>query len=252
MEDVPVLIVGGGPVGLTASILLSQAGCALAAGRASPRHGHSSEGARHQRAQHGDVPPMRRRGGHPQGRPAARTRRLHRLGAHAWPARRSSAGCRGVPAAERRREPRAQLPVRPGRPRAGAARLCRAAGGRRAPLQHRGHSLRAGRCSRSPPRSSTARAARQAGQGTVRHRRRRRAEQSADSWACAWWARRTSTTASTSCSTPISGRGRLHRPAALYFIEHPQLRGTFLTINGIDRWGFLVNSLAGLRLQGQP
>jgi putative polyketide hydroxylase len=34
------------------------------------------------------------------------------------------------------------------------------------------------------------------------------------------------------------------RPAALYFIEHPQLRGTFLTINGIDRWGFLVNGLA--------
>src|SRR6202011_2025861 len=34
------------------------------------------------------------------------------------------------------------------------------------------------------------------------------------------------------------------RPAALYFIEHPQMRGTFLTINGIDRWGFLVNSLA--------
>jgi putative polyketide hydroxylase len=35
-----------------------------------------------------------------------------------------------------------------------------------------------------------------------------------------------------------------HRPAALYFIENPQLRATFLTINGIDRWGFLVNSLA--------
>ena len=34
------------------------------------------------------------------------------------------------------------------------------------------------------------------------------------------------------------------RPAALYFIEQPRLRGTFLTINGIDRWGFLVNSLA--------
>jgi putative polyketide hydroxylase len=34
------------------------------------------------------------------------------------------------------------------------------------------------------------------------------------------------------------------RPAALYFIEHPKMRGTFLTINGIDRWGFLVNSLA--------
>jgi 2-polyprenyl-6-methoxyphenol hydroxylase-like FAD-dependent oxidoreductase len=35
-----------------------------------------------------------------------------------------------------------------------------------------------------------------------------------------------------------------HRPAALYFIENPAMRGTFLTINGIDRWGFLVNSLA--------
>lgn len=34
------------------------------------------------------------------------------------------------------------------------------------------------------------------------------------------------------------------RPAALYFIEHPKMRATFLTINGIDRWGFLVNSLA--------
>jgi 2-polyprenyl-6-methoxyphenol hydroxylase-like FAD-dependent oxidoreductase len=34
-----------------------------------------------------------------------------------------------------------------------------------------------------------------------------------------------------------------HRPSALYFIENDQLRGTFLTINAIDRWGFLVNSL---------
>ena len=39
------------------------------------------------------------------------------------------------------------------------------------------------------------------------------------------------------------------RPAALYFIENPEVRGTFLTINGRDRWGFLVNSLKaqGLR-----
>jgi 2-polyprenyl-6-methoxyphenol hydroxylase-like FAD-dependent oxidoreductase len=35
-----------------------------------------------------------------------------------------------------------------------------------------------------------------------------------------------------------------HRPAALYFVENPKLRATFLTINGIDRWGFLVNSLS--------
>lgn len=33
------------------------------------------------------------------------------------------------------------------------------------------------------------------------------------------------------------------RPAALYFIENEELRGTFLTINAHDRWGFLVNSL---------
>ncbi len=37
------------------------------------------------------------------------------------------------------------------------------------------------------------------------------------------------------------------RPAALYFIENDRLRGTFLTINAHDRWGFLVNSL---RAQG--
>ena len=34
------------------------------------------------------------------------------------------------------------------------------------------------------------------------------------------------------------------RPAALYLIEQPNLRGTFLTINGSDRWGFLVTSLS--------
>ncbi len=33
-----------------------------------------------------------------------------------------------------------------------------------------------------------------------------------------------------------------HRPAALYFVEQPELRGTFLTINGTDRWGFLIYS----------
>ena len=29
-----------------------------------------------------------------------------------------------------------------------------------------------------------------------------------------------------------------HRPAALYFVEQDELRATFLTINGRDRWGF--------------
>jgi 2-polyprenyl-6-methoxyphenol hydroxylase-like FAD-dependent oxidoreductase len=33
-----------------------------------------------------------------------------------------------------------------------------------------------------------------------------------------------------------------HRPAALYFVEQEELRATFLTINGRDRWGFLIHS----------
>ncbi|TWT13847.1 FAD-dependent monooxygenase [Reyranella sp. CPCC 100927] len=33
------------------------------------------------------------------------------------------------------------------------------------------------------------------------------------------------------------------RPAALYFVHNPDFRATFLTINGIDRWGFIVNSI---------
>jgi len=32
------------------------------------------------------------------------------------------------------------------------------------------------------------------------------------------------------------------RPAALYFVELEDLRATFLTINGRDRWGFLIHS----------
>jgi putative polyketide hydroxylase len=35
-----------------------------------------------------------------------------------------------------------------------------------------------------------------------------------------------------------------HRPSALYFIENDRIRGTFLTINAHDRWGFLINALS--------
>jgi putative polyketide hydroxylase len=35
-----------------------------------------------------------------------------------------------------------------------------------------------------------------------------------------------------------------HRPSALYFIENDRIRGTFLTINASDRWGFLINALS--------
>lgn len=34
-----------------------------------------------------------------------------------------------------------------------------------------------------------------------------------------------------------------HRPAALYFVEQPDLRATFLTINAHDRWSFLIHSI---------
>jgi 2-polyprenyl-6-methoxyphenol hydroxylase-like FAD-dependent oxidoreductase len=39
-----------------------------------------------------------------------------------------------------------------------------------------------------------------------------------------------------------------HRPSALYFVEQPGLKATFMTINGTDRWGFLVNSLSAYGL----
>lgn len=35
----------------------------------------------------------------------------------------------------------------------------------------------------------------------------------------------------------------VHRPASLYYVEQPTLRGTFLTIDGGTRWGFLIHSL---------
>ena len=34
------------------------------------------------------------------------------------------------------------------------------------------------------------------------------------------------------------------RPAALYFVEQSDLRATFLTINAHDRWGFLIHSMS--------
>jgi hypothetical protein len=34
------------------------------------------------------------------------------------------------------------------------------------------------------------------------------------------------------------------RPAALYFVEQPTVRATFLTINAHDRWGFLIHSMS--------
>ena len=41
------------------------------------------------------------------------------------------------------------------------------------------------------------------------------------------------------------------RPAALYFVDNPAVGGTFLTINGRDRWGLLANDLARCGRKGE-
>jgi len=42
-----------------------------------------------------------------------------------------------------------------------------------------------------------------------------------------------------------------HRPSALYFIENEKVRGTFLTINAKDRWGFLVSAMGAFGYTAQ-
>jgi putative polyketide hydroxylase len=42
-----------------------------------------------------------------------------------------------------------------------------------------------------------------------------------------------------------------HRPAALYFIENDKIRGTFLTINARDRWGFLISAMGAFGITAQ-
>ena len=188
---------------------------------------------------------MRRRGRHPQGRPAAGTRRLHRLGAHAGRRGDRTPGALALRPAERRRQPRAQLPVRPGRPRAGAAGLCRATGGGELRFSTEVTACEQDDKGVTATLVDRASGSEAAGARPVRHRRRRRPEHHPQAARRAdARARRMSTRASTSCFNADLRPWTAARPAALYFIEHPQMRGTFLTINGIDRWGFLVNSLA--------
>jgi 2-polyprenyl-6-methoxyphenol hydroxylase-like FAD-dependent oxidoreductase len=42
-----------------------------------------------------------------------------------------------------------------------------------------------------------------------------------------------------------------HRPAGLYFIENDRIRGSFLTINGRDRWGFLISAMGAFGYTAQ-
>ena len=200
MEEVPVLIIGGGPVGLTASILLSQAGVrSLLVERHPGTAIHPKARGINARSmemyrQCGVEAAIR------QGRPASGTRRLHRLGTHAGRRGDRTPGAVALRRAERGRQSRAQLPVRPGRPRTGAAGLCRAPGRRSSPFRHRSHRLRAGRYRRHRHARGSRERHAGTGQGPIRDRRRRRPEhhppaaRRADASA-----RRTSTTASTSC-----------------------------------------------------
>ena len=124
MEDVPVLIVGGGPVGLTASILLSQVGVrSLLAERHPGTAVHPKSRGINARTmemyrQLGVEAAIRKAGLPPE-----------RAGFIVWAKTLAgeeierAARALAVGAAERGGEPGAQLPVRPGRSRAGAARF---------------------------------------------------------------------------------------------------------------------------------
>ena len=92
--DVPVLIVGAGPAGLTASILLARQGIASLGGRPPERPAPRAAGARREPALARDLPlDGRRHGGAARGRDAARRRRAGRVDDDARPAS-SSAACR--------------------------------------------------------------------------------------------------------------------------------------------------------------
>ena len=149
--------------------------------------------------------------------------------------------------AEHRRHPGAQLPVRPGRPRAGAARLRRAPGA-------------AASCA-SAPRSRPCDQDDDGVTATLRRsRERRRGSRSSAQYVIA--ADGAQSPIRQQLGVRMDGRGgrlrqRQHpaqrrspavdgatgRPRSISSSSR-RLRGTFLTINGIDRWGFLVNSLA--------
>ena len=123
-QSIPVLIVGGGPVGLTASILLSRHGVrSLLAERHPGTAVHPKARAINARSME-MLPPVRA-SRLPSARPACGPEHTgsQSSGRGRSPARRSSAACRGAPRPESvAAQPGAQLPVRPGRPRARAAR----------------------------------------------------------------------------------------------------------------------------------
>ena len=126
MLDIPVLISGGGPVGLTASLLLSQHGVRSLLVERHPAHGDDAEGARHQCPHHGNLPAMRHRRRDPRRRGCAEggtglivwTETLAGKEIERRVPGRATAQEHGGDAGE-------ELPLRAGRSRAGDSPLCR-------------------------------------------------------------------------------------------------------------------------------
>ena len=188
---------------------------------------------------------MRRRGGHPR-RPACRRNApASSSGRARWPARRSSAACRGAPA--RRARPSAPCATACA-PRTTSSRCC-------ATLPSASPAPDCVSAPKSRPASRTMTAV----TATLVDRASGAQEQVRAQYVIA--ADGAQSAVRQQLGVPMLGQENVYdsvnillnadlrpwtadRPAALYFIEHPQMRGTFLTINGIDRWGFLVNSLA--------
>ena len=166
-------------------------------------------------------------------------------GRRPWRARRSSGACPGAKASKRAEVTPvraclcAQDYLEP------VLRRCAERQPGRAALQHRAHGVRAGRIAACVATlASTGDGRDRTDPRALPDRGRRRAEphaRGARHRACR--ARRTSTTASTSCSRPICGRGRRTGRPRSTSSRTKELRGTFMTINAHDRWGFLVNSL---------
>ena len=176
MIEVPVLIVGGGPVGLTASLMLSRLGIkSLLVERHPGTAIHPKArgiNARtmevfHQQGIEADV----REAGLPpeQGRASSSGPNARRRGDRA-------ARAVGPERAAGRGDAGARLPVRPGLSRAGAAALRRAAAAGRAALQHRAHDVRAGRVAACRDDHEHGDGRHREGAGAVHDRRRRRAK----------------------------------------------------------------------------
>ena len=176
MIEVPVLIAGGGPVGLTASFMLrgsASSRCwssAIPAPPSIPRRAASTPAPWRSSTSRASRPASAR----PACRPSS-------VGLIVWtqarsPARRSSVACRGGQSAS---APRSRRCAPACAPRTISSRCCGAAPSgspRRAALQHRAHVVRAGRDGRRRHAHQHGDGRHREGAGAVPDRRRRHAK----------------------------------------------------------------------------